>query len=69
MSLYAIHICMYIYVYMYVYVYIYAYIHIYIYIHIYKYKLIILCRTVLPSCMSIFLTIFGEICMVHHNNT
>ena len=41
----------------------------YIYIHIYTYKFSTLCRTVLLLCMAIFLTIFGEICMVLHNNT
>ena len=55
------------YVYMYVYIYVYIYMH--RYIHIYTYKFITLCRTDWPICMAIFLTIFGEICMVLHNNT
>ena len=55
--------------YIYVYIYVYVYIYTHIYIHIYTYKFIILCRTVLPLCMAIFLTIFDEICMVLHSNT
>ena len=50
-------------------VYIYVYICIYVYEHIYIYIFITLCRILLPLCMAIFLTIFGEICMVLCNNT
>ena len=62
----------YIYVYMYMHIYvcilcIYIYAHIYTYI--YTHKFITSCRTVLPLCMAIFSAIFGEICMVLHNNT
>ena len=59
----------YIYVCLNIYIYTYIHTYIYIYMHIYTHKFITLCRTVLPLDMAIFLTIFGEICMVLHNST
>ena len=60
---------MYIYMCIYMCIYIRTHMYIYIHIYIYTYKFITLCRTVFPLCMAIVLTIFGEICMVLHNNT
>ena len=64
-----IYVCIYVCVCVCIYIYIYICTYIHMYIHIHTHKFITLCRTVLPLCMAIFLTLFGEICMVLHNNT
>ena len=68
-------ICIYVYIYvcLYIQTHIYTYIHIYIHIYTYIYIYIkILLHYVGLFChyaWPFFLTIFGEICMVLHNNT
>ena len=60
------YICIYVYVYIYVYIYMYIYIYTCIYIHI---NLLHYAGLFYHYAWPYFLTIFGEICMVFHNNT